>query len=235
LAANQKAPELTPAEAKQIAKEAYIYGFPLVLNYKTMYSYTVDKKSPEYKGDFNQLGCAARVYTPEDKAVITPNSDTPYCMTWVDLRAEPVVFTIPEIEKERFYEVQLIDIYTHNFAYISTVATGNVPGKYLLTGPDWKGEVPKGITEVIPCETQFLFSIHRTQLFNPSDIDNLKKIQDEYHIEPLSTFLGTQAPAAAAAIDFPKWKDGAEFSAELFAYFNFMLTLLKHLKKSKPL
>jgi len=165
--------KLTAKEAKQIAKEAYIYGFPLVLNYKTMYDYAVDKKSPEYKGDFNKLACVARVFTPEDKTIITPNSDTPYCMTWVDLRAEPVVFTIPEIEKERFYEVQLIDLYTHNFAYISTVATGNVPGKYLLTGPEWNGEVPKGITKVIPCETQFLFSIHRTQLFNPKDIDKV--------------------------------------------------------------
>jgi hypothetical protein len=102
-------------------------------------------------------------------------------MGWIDLRAEPVVFTIPEIEKERFYQVQLIDIYTHNFAYISTVATGNVPGKYLITGPEWKGEVPEGITEVIPCETQFLLAIARTQLFNPDDLDNLKKIQDGYH------------------------------------------------------
>ena len=89
--------KLSSKEAKQIAKEAYIYGFPMVLNYKTMYSYAINKKSPEYKGDFNQLGCAARVYTPEDKAVITPNSDTPYCMGWIDLRAEPVVFTIPDL------------------------------------------------------------------------------------------------------------------------------------------
>jgi hypothetical protein len=231
----QKAPELTPIEAKQIAKEAYIYGFPLVLNYKTMYSYTINTKSPEFKGDFNQLGCEARVYTPEDKAVITPNSDTPYCMGWIDLRDEPVVFTIPEIEKERFYQVQLIDIYTHNFAYISTVATGNIPGKYLITGPEWKGEVPEGITEVFPCETQFLLAIARTQLFNPSDIDNLKKIQDKYRIEPLSTFLGTQAPAASAAIDFPEWKDGTEFSAGLFPYFDFVLTLVKTPKEEQAL
>jgi hypothetical protein len=231
----QKAPELTPTEAKQIAKEAYIYGFPLVLNYKTMYSYTINTKSPEFKGDFNQLGCEARVYTPEDKAVITPNSDTPYCMGWIDLRDEPVVFTIPEIEKERFYQVQLIDIYTHNFAYISTVATGNIPGKYLITGPEWKGEVPEGITEVFPCETQFLLAIARTQLFNPSDIDNLKKIQDKYRIEPLSTFLGTQAPAASASIDFPEWKDGTEFSAGLFPYFNFVLTLVKTPKEEQAL
>jgi len=218
---------LTSEEATQIAKEAYVYGFPLVLNYKTMYDYAVDTKSPEYKGDFNELGCVARVYTPEDRAVITPNSDTPYCMTWVDLRAEPVVFTIPEIEEGRFFEVQLIDLYTHNFAYISTVATGNVPGKYLLTGPDWKGDVPKGITEVVPSETQLVFSIHRTQLFNPSDIDSLKEIQEGYHVEPLSAFLGTSIPPAAAAIHFPKWEAGAEFNAQSFAYLDFMLTLVK--------
>jgi hypothetical protein len=219
--------ELTAKEAKQIAKEAYVYGFPLVLNYKTMYSYAVDKKSPEYKGDFNKLGGEARVYTPEDKAIVTPNSDTPYNMAWVDMRAEPMVFTIPEIEKKRFYEVQLVDLYTHNFAYISTVATGNVPGKYLLAGPDYKGGVPEGITKVIPCETQFLFSIYRTQLFNSSDIDNVKKIQDTYRIEPLSTFLGTKAPSAAAAIDFPEWKEGAQFNAQLFNYLDFMLTLVE--------
>ena len=218
---------LTPEEANQIAKEAYVYGFPLVLNYKTMYEYAVDKKSPEYKADFNSLACDARVFTPEDRAIVTPNSDTPYCMTWVDMRAEPVVFTIPEMEKERFYEVQLIDLYTHNSAYISTVATGNIPGKYLLTGPDWKGEVPKGITQVIPFETQFIFSIHRTQLFNPGDIDNVRKIQGGYRVEPLSTFTGAKAPPAADAIDFPEWKEGAEFNAQSFDYLDFMLTLVK--------
>ena len=222
-----KEANLTAEDARQIAKEAYVYGFPLVLNYKTMYSYAIDKRSPEYKGDFNKLACVARVYTPEDKAIVTPNSDTPYCMTWVDMRAEPVVFTIPEIEKERFYEVQIIDLYTHNAAYISTVATGNIPGKYLLTGPDWKGEIPEGITKVIPFETQVLFSIHRTQLFNPADIDKVKKIQAAYRVEPLSTFLGTQAPSPAAAIDFPKWENGAEFKAQSFNYLDFMLTLVK--------
>lgn len=226
---------LTAMEAKQIAKDAYVYGFPLVLNYKTMFSYSVDQKSPEYKGDFNKLACVARVYTPEDKAIVTPNSDTPYCMAWIDMRAEPVVFTIPEIEKERFYEVQLIDLYTHNAAYISTVATGNVPGKYLLTGPDWNGDIPDGITKVIPFETQFLFSIHRTQLFNSSDIENVKKIQDGYIVEPLSTYLGTEAPAKAATIDFPVWVDGTEFSAQAFDYFDFMLTLVKTPKEEQAL
>lgn len=224
---NETAPNLTPDEAKEIAKEAYIYGFPLVVNYKTMHNYVIDKQSPEYKGDFNTITSEARVFTPEDKTIVTPNSDTPYSMTWVDLRTEPVVYTIPEIDKERFYEVQLIDLYTHNFAYISTVATGNVPGNYLITGPDWKGDVPEGIAKVIPCETQFLFSIHRTQLFNTSDLANVEKIQNGYIVEPLSTFLGTKAPPTAAAIDFPKWEEGTQFNAESFNYMDFMLSIIE--------
>ena len=232
--ATESTQDITPAEAKAIAKEAYIYGFPLVLNYKTMYSYAVDKKSPEYKGDFNKLVCDARLFTPKDKTIVTPNSDTPYCMTWVDMRAEPVVFTIPEIEKGRYYSVQLIDLYTHNAAYISSVAK-NVPGNYLLTGPDWTGEVPKGITKVIPFETNFLFSIYRTQLFSPKDINKLKEIQDAYRVEPLHTYLETKVPATAAAIDFPEWKEGAEFNAQSFSYLDFMLTLVNTHKDEQAL
>ena len=220
-------PKLSAKEAKAIAKEAYIYGLPMVLNYKTMYMYAVDKNSPEYKGEFNHLACMARVYTPEDKAIVTPNSDTPYCMVWGDMRVEPLVLTIPEIEKDRFYEVQLIDLFTHNFAYVSTVVTGNVPGKYLITGPDWKGKTPKGIKEVISSETQFLFSIFRTQLFNPDDLKNVKALQDAYRLEPLSAYLGIKAPAQATAIDFPQWKEGEQFTVGALKYLDFMLGLVK--------
>jgi hypothetical protein len=221
---DQKA-AITPEEAKVIAKEAYIYGFPMVVNYKTMYMYAVDENSPEYKGPFNYLACAARVYTPADKAVVTPNSDTPYCMFWGDMRAEPLVLTIPEMEEDRFYQVQLVDLFTHNFAYISTVATGNKPGNYLITDPGWKGEKPEGITEVIPCETQFLFSVVRTQLFNPEDIKNVKAIQDAYRFEPLSIFLGTETSAPPAYITFPEWKEGSQFNVGAFEYTDFMLSL----------
>jgi len=222
-----KQQELTPEEAKQIAKEAYIYGYPMVVNYKTMYMYSIDKNSPEYKGEFNHLGCIARVFTHTDKAIVTPNSDTPYCMFWGDMRTEPLVLTIPEIEEDRFYEVQLIDLFTHNFAYVSTVATGNVPGNYLITGPDWKGEIPDGFKDVIACETQFLFAIIRTQLFNPDDLKNVKAIQDGYRFEPLSSFLGTEPPAPSPGIDFPEWKEGDQFNAAAFNYIDFMLTLVK--------
>ena len=154
-------PSLTETEAKTIAKEAYIYGFPMVVNYKAMHTYVLDETSPEYKAPFNQLDCEARLFTPADRAVVTPNADTPYCMFWGDMRVEPLVLTVPEIEPDRFYQVQLIDLYTHNFAYVSTIATGNEAGSYLIAGPGWDGETPEGIRAGIPSETGFVFAVAR--------------------------------------------------------------------------
>jgi len=74
-------------------------------------------------------------------------------MFWVDLRDEPQVISVPEMEAERFYHFQLIDLYTHNFAYLGTLTTGNKAGKYLIATQDWKGEKPEGVEKVIYCET----------------------------------------------------------------------------------
>ena len=227
--------ELTPVEAKAIAKEAYVYGFPMVVNYKTMVAYTLDKNSPEFKGDFNELACEARVYTPDDKAIVTPNSDTPYCMGWVDIRKDPIVISVPEMEPERFYHFQLVDLYTHNFAYLGTLTTGNKAGKYLIASQSWKGKKPQGIDEVIRCETDIFFVIVRTQLFNPEDMDNVKKIQGEYDLKGLSAYLGRQAPPAAPKIDFPEWKEGEQFNAGAFTYIDFMLTLVTPVDEEKEL
>jgi hypothetical protein len=190
----------TPEEAREIASEAYVYGFPIVDNYRVLYSYLGDPQSPEYMGEWNVVHSTARVYTPEDKTVQTPNSDTPYSMLGMDLRAEPMVLTIPPIEESRYYSVQLVDAYTFNFAYIGTRTTGNGGGTYMVAGPDWSGETPDGIDKVFHSETQTVLAIYRTQLFGPSDLDNVKKVQAGYKAQPLSSFLGAEAPEAVPPI-----------------------------------
>ena len=100
---------VAPAEARVLAKEAYIDGYPMVDSYRILYAYFVDREHPEYKAPFNQLRHFSRVFTPEDKAVQTPNSDTPYSFLDMDLRTEPIVLTVPPIEKERYFSIQLID------------------------------------------------------------------------------------------------------------------------------
>ncbi|MFT4037879.1 MAG: DUF1254 domain-containing protein [Thermomicrobiales bacterium] len=185
-----------------VATEAYIYGFPMVDNYRILYAYFVDKGGPQYKTEWNTLFNTASVYTPADTAVQTPNSDTPYSFIGADLRAEPLVFTVPAIEKNRYYSLQFVDLYTYNFAYVGSRTTGNDGGVYLLAGPNWDGEKPKGVDEIIRSDTDLAFVIYRTQLFNPADIDNVKKIQAQYKVELLSAFLGEPAPAAPPAIDW---------------------------------
>jgi len=192
---------LSPEEARAIAKDAYIYGFPLVDNYRIQCSYFVDRNNPDFKAPWNTINSVARVFTPEDKAIQTPNSDTPYSQLGADLRAEPLVITVPEVEAGRYYSLQFIDMYTFNFAYVGSRATGNGAGNFLLAGPHWSGEKPEGIKAVIKSETDFDFVLYRTQLFNAGDIDDVKKVQAGYKVRPLSQFLGQPAPSAPRPVD----------------------------------
>ncbi len=219
------AQDIGEEEARAIAKEAYIYGFPLVDSYRIQYSYFVDRSDPEYKAPWNTLVNNARVYTPKDTAIQTPNSDTPYSYVGADLRAEPLVFTVPEVDKGRYYSLQFIDMNTFNFAYVGSRATGSGAGNFLLAGPNWQGETPEGVKEVIRSETDFAFVLYRTQLFGPDDIENVKKVQAGYGVKPLSAFLGQPAPAAAPDIDFrkPLTPDGERTSPEFFDVLNFLL------------
>ncbi|WP_234857015.1 DUF1254 domain-containing protein [Acinetobacter junii] len=217
--------KLTQQQAENLVKEAYIFGYPMVDSYRVQYSYFVDKESAEYKGEWNKVHNVARVFTPQDTAIQTPNSDTPYSFVGADLRTEPLVITVPDIEKKRYYSIQMIDMYTHNFSYIGSRATSNNAANFLLVGPNWKGEKPKGIKDVIRSETDLAFLLYRTQLFSEKDIDNVKNIQASYKVTPLSSFLNIKAPPAAPKIEFiqPLSLSEQKSSPQFFNIMNFTL------------
>jgi len=209
-------------EARAIAEEGYIYGLPIVMNYAIMYDYAVDRNSGQFKAPFNQIKNEARVYTYKDTAIISPNSDTPYSVASLDLRAEPIVLSVPTVESGRYYSVQLVDANTYNFGYIGSRATGNDAGDYLVVGPDWEGETPTGIKKVFRSSTQFALAVYRTQLFGPDDMPNVEKVQAGYKVRTLSDYLGKPAPADAPAIDFPK-VDKDLIKTNFFEYLDFAL------------
>jgi len=189
-------------EARKIAEDAFVYGLPIVMNYAVMNEFAVDKNSGQFKAPFNSVYNDARVFTYKDTAVVTPNADTPYSMVWLDLRAEPMVISVPAVPKERYYSVQLVDGNAYNYGYIGSRATGNDAGSYLVVGPGWQGEKPEGIEKVFQSTTPFGLTIFRTQLFNPEDMPNVVNIQAGYHVQPLSAFLNQSPPPAAPEIDF---------------------------------
>ncbi|WP_454857830.1 DUF1254 domain-containing protein [Rhizobium binxianense] len=195
-------PAFAQDDIRAVAREAYVYTYPMVKNYLTMYQYALEPGGSQYKGPLNTLVSIARVYTPEDTAIITPNSDTPYSFIVFDLRAEPVVVTMPPIEKNRYYSLQLIDLYTNNVDYPGTRVDGNEGGDFLITGPGWKGDVPKGIKRVIEMPTTLAIGIVRTQLFSPDDLEKVKEIQAGYKAALLSAYAGTPAPAVPPSVDW---------------------------------
>jgi len=209
-------------ETKAIAEEGFIYGLPIVMNYAVMYEYAIDKNSGQFKAPFNQIHNEARVFTYEDTAIVTPNSDTPYSLLWMDLRAEPMVLSVPAVDKKRYFSVMLNDGNTFNYGYIGSRATGNDAGDYLVVGPNWKGETPAGIKQVFRSTTDFSLAAYRTQLIDPADMPNVVKVQAGYKAQPLSAYLKQPAPPAAPAIDFPKI-DKELVKTNFFEYLDFAL------------
>ena len=209
-------------EAKDIAEKGFIYGLPIVTNYGIMYEFAIDKASSQFKAPFNQIKNESHVATYKDTAVVTPNSDTPYSVLWLDLRAEPMVISVPAIDSKRYYSVQLCDGNTYNYGYIGSRATGNAAGDYMVAGPDWKGTTPAGIKQVFRSSTQMSLALFRTQLFNPDDIGNVRKVQAGYHAQPLSAFLKQPMLASAGPIDFPKF-DKELAKTDFFRYLDFAL------------
>src|SRR6267142_3548233 len=209
-------------KAKDIAEAGFIYGLPIVMNYGVMYEYAVDRNSGQFKAPFNQIKNEPNVFTYKDTAIVTPNSDTPYSFGWMDLRAEPVVLSVPAVGPKRYYSVMLCDGNTYNYGYIGTRATGSEAGDYMVVGPKWQGATPPGIKKVFRSSTDLSVAGYRTQLFSADDIDNVKKVQAGYKVQMLSGYLNQPPPPPAPAIDFPKI-DKELVKKNFFDYLDFAL------------
>ena len=221
-------------ETRKIAEDGFVYGLPIVMNYAVMNEFSVDKNSGQYKAPFNGMYNDASVFTYKDTAVVTPNSDTPYSMAWLDLRAEPMVISVPAVPEKRYYSVQLVDGNAFNYGYIGSRATGPDAGDYLVVGPNWKSQKPAGIDKVFQSTTPFGLTIFRTQLFNADDMPNVVKVQAGYKVQPLSAFLNQPAPPTAPKIDFVPAKT-AGIKDNFFAYLDAALEFVPVTPESKEI
>jgi hypothetical protein len=196
----QPATPSSPQETAEIAREAYIYGFPLVDNYAVLYRFCFDRQAPDYKGPINTISSARTVAGPKDRAFVAPNVDTPYSYAWLDLRTEPIVLVVPPFEKDRYVSVQLIDAYTYIIDYVTPRTNGQAGGAFLVAGPGWSGTPPPGITRVFHSPTSLALAFYRTQVLGPGDLAAVHALQDGYRVQPLSAFLKQRPPATAPAL-----------------------------------
>jgi hypothetical protein len=215
--------DLTADETAAIVEEAYIYAFPMLMGYRFAYATYLQPASPAYAGPPN-AGPYGEAVTLDHtfKDVITPNADTPYSFALLDLRAGPVVLTVPEVSG-RYYVMQFEDLLGYNELFIGSRATGSSPGSHLLVGPRWEGELPAGLASTFRFETDLVFLIGRTQLLGHDDQPELAALMAGYRVEPLAVYLGGEAPAQEP-FDWPHWDDEASRDERFIGYMNALLS-----------
>lgn len=218
---------VAPDDAQTIAQEAIVFAYPMLFNYKTIWEQTQDHLSSSFIGGFNRYRHYTRSYTSADTDIVTPNNDSPYSWAWFDLRREPVVLRVPKVDEDRYYVVQMFDLFTYNFAYVGVRSTGFSAGDYLIAPTSWAGDTPAGITEVLRTETQLAGTLTRTALFGADDMPKVRAIQHGYAIQPLSEYAGLRPPPPVPPPAFPAWDEQRALSADFIGYVNFLLGLIE--------
>lgn len=219
---------LTGKEVRDLAEEAYIYAYPMLLSYGFFYLQTQGGISEAVP--FNQFVHFRRLGSPTfNNHVPWINVDTLYSTSWLDLRSEPMVLTVPEFEEHRFQNFQVTEHWGHNIANRGTRNVGNASRRYLFVGPGWQGDMPVGIDEVIQTESWVFMLFTRILLEGPDDYEAVHALQDRYELIPLSRYLGSAVPVPASKIDWPVPSNPRWFEArslEFIPYFNFLMTLM---------
>ncbi len=218
---------VSASDAEAIAREAIVFAYPMLFNYKTIWEQTQDSLSSSYIGGFNHYRHYTRSYTSADADIVTPNNDSPYSWAWFDLRREPMVLRVPKVAEDRYYVVQMFDLFTFNFAYVGVRKTGFDAGDYLIAATGWDGDVPDGISEILRTESEIAGTLTRTALFGRDDMPTVRAIQHGYAIQPLSEYAGLRPPAPVPVPVFPVWDEGRALSADFIGYLNFLLTLIE--------
>lgn len=206
-----------PLQAREIAKDAYIYGFPIVENYRVQYS--------RFGGGWNAVTELPR---GGDSSVPFPKQDTLNAYVPVDLRGEPMVIEIlPHID-DRYYAIQFSDLYTYNFAHLGSRLSNTNLGVFLLAGPSWKsfkGWKPVGVYNVIQCDTDLAFLFYRTVMADAGDYEGAAMVRQDFRIYPLSQYNGEPPAESPPPIGFmpPLSFDEERESPDFFKELNFLL------------
>ncbi len=181
--------------AYTLGVQAYIYGFPWINMAKYRWEWVTQPPTPDNDHPYAPLNKFSHATTLKDASYRgggNPNTDTLYSVAWLDLTTEPVILSVPAIE--RYYTFQIAGFDSDNFAYVGTRTTGNSAGNYLIAGPNWGGTCPTNVTPLDPSLTPYVLVMGRTFVYDVDDLTNVYAIQAQYQLTPLSYWGTTNVP-----------------------------------------
>jgi hypothetical protein len=229
LSAHGQADKISPAQAKQIGTDAYVYGYSLITTEVTRVQMTNVAKAGGLQGPMGQFINVPRYPPAAYRGVSAPNADTLYSIAWVDL-SSPQVFSYPDMGK-RFYLFEMTDLWMIDFETPGKRTAGGDAANYLLTGPGWTGTVPAGMKQ-IKSETRYMVILGRT-FADGTDTDYkiVNGLQAQYKVTPLSAWgkpYTAMAPPVNPSPGFSMTDKPQEVinAMDTSAYFNMMATLM---------
>ncbi len=157
-----------------LGAEAYLYGYPLVMMETTRI------QSAKYIGPENQLRMVRQFPNAQFKEVVRPNVDTLYTTAFISMKEGPWAFEMPANNK-RYELMPFMDAWTNVFASPGTRTSGNQGVTYLLAGPEWNGQVPKGMT-LLKSPTDMVWLIGRTQTNGTADFATVHELQNRLRL-----------------------------------------------------
>lgn len=183
---------VSAAEAREIARDAFIYAYPLVLSGVT---FDVGKNVAEPIGTsapLNQFGHMRQFPDASFTIVVRPNADTLYSSLGYDVSKEPLVISVPA-SGDRYYLLPFLDMWSDIFTVPGTRTSGNDAQTFAIVGPNWQGRLPAGVKEY-RSPTGLGLLIGRTQTNGKSDYESVRKFQDGMKAVPLSAYGKSYTP-----------------------------------------
>ncbi|MNJ11494.1 hypothetical protein D3C77_56690 [compost metagenome] len=184
-------PPLNPEQARDIARQVFLWGMHPVALYHLRYNIAQNQKSPRYAG-INRLTLSRTLPRAMPRGGTTPNATTLYGRAMLDLSREPVVITVPPIDK-RYWSLQLADNYARWWHMIGNQF--NVPGpvRRLIVGPNWSGKLPADFVgeEIVQSTSDFAVALWRIALTDdtPQELASLNTVMDRVTLMPLSRWI----------------------------------------------
>jgi hypothetical protein len=221
--------KLSENQTNEIATEIYIYGYPLVTMEMTRRVMTNIADPAGLRSPMGQFAHARQFPPMTYRDVPGANADALYSVAWLDLAEEPYVFTIPDAEG-RYFMMPMLNGWTDVFQAPGTRTTGTKAQTYAITGPNWKGELPKGM-EQYRSATNLVWIVGRIYTTGTAqDYAKVHSFQDEISLVPLSAFGNDYTPPKGKVdpdIDMQTSTTKQVTSMDAAAYFKLLATLLK--------